>query len=293
MASAALEDPPEHKATEQTSNHADNYESWTGPPYKYEQLPTPTSIRLLKLLHSPAGEIHCELHTVDLDNDVKFDAISYTWGNPITIYKRPDEELRACNPENADEISKKSGATVAIDSGKLEIVDYEALNYRYGHPSIPYEKVATETDKTYKILCGASTIPVTENLFEALYVFRRLTMREFGATLDGHSDFEEPDLRRPLSAYLWIDAICINQEDILERNSQVRIMARIYNLSHNIFYWIGKEDPFSKRGLFMLSHLFALVHDDPSTQHQWYPSLAQVWPNLRDWVALFTLLQRL
>jgi hypothetical protein len=292
MASTTIEDSPEHTGTKPTSNLTDDHDP--PPPYKYDPLPTATSIRLLKLLHSPAGQIRCELNTVDLDDDIKFDALSYTWGNPITIYERPDVELRACDPDNVDEIYRRSGATEVIDSG-IAIVDHEALNYRYGHPSIPYEEVSKEAEKTHNILCSGSTILVTENLFEALYVFRRLIMKEFGTSLDGHPDFEAPPLPRPLSIYIWIDAICINQDDIFERNSQVMVMGRIYSLAQNVFCWIGKEDAFSKLGLHMLCQLFGKVQDDPSIQDQWYRSLSDFFrgTNPRDWLAFFALFQRL
>ncbi|KAH3907818.1 hypothetical protein HBH56_181360 [Parastagonospora nodorum] len=40
---------------------------------------------------------------------------------------------------------------------------------------------------------------------------------------------------------LWIDAICINQEDLLERGSQVRIMDEIYNRASKVVVFLGKH----------------------------------------------------
>ena len=40
---------------------------------------------------------------------------------------------------------------------------------------------------------------------------------------------------------LWIDAICINQEDILERNHQVQQMGDIYRGAQTVFVWLGLE----------------------------------------------------
>jgi hypothetical protein len=34
--------------------------------------------------------IHCTIKAVSLDEEPEFDALSYTWGNPITVYE--DEE---------------------------------------------------------------------------------------------------------------------------------------------------------------------------------------------------------
>lgn len=41
--------------------------------------------------------------------------------------------------------------------------------------------------------------------------------------------------------YLWIDAICINQKDIAERNHQVTIMHWIYQQALQVIIWLGKK----------------------------------------------------
>ncbi len=41
---------------------------------------------------------------------------------------------------------------------------------------------------------------------------------------------------------LWIDAICINQNDIEEREAQVSIMHNIYATAANVIGWIGEDD---------------------------------------------------
>jgi hypothetical protein len=38
---------------------------------------------------------------------------------------------------------------------------------------------------------------------------------------------------------LWIDAICIDQEDLSERNAQVTIMGQIYQKAASVFAWLG------------------------------------------------------
>ena len=40
---------------------------------------------------------------------------------------------------------------------------------------------------------------------------------------------------------LWVDAICINQMDVQERNSQVAMMNRIYRQAENVIVWLGGE----------------------------------------------------
>ena len=40
---------------------------------------------------------------------------------------------------------------------------------------------------------------------------------------------------------LWVDAICINQQDKEERTQQVAAMARIYGLAKRVVVWLGEE----------------------------------------------------
>ncbi|TGO20359.1 hypothetical protein BPAE_0303g00030 [Botrytis paeoniae] len=84
---------------------------------------------------------------------------------------------------------------------------YEALSYVWGNP----------TNKCDINLQGLS-FPVTTNLESALRYLRY----------------------RDLPRVLWIDAICINQEDIPERNSQVQYMGTIYSKSSIVLAWLGE-----------------------------------------------------
>jgi hypothetical protein len=49
---------------------------------------------------------------------------------------------------------------------------------------------------------------------------------------------QRPDVARTL----WIDAICIDQENIPERNAQVLQMRSIYQNAKRVLIWVGEED---------------------------------------------------
>jgi hypothetical protein len=120
---------------------------------------------------------------------------------------------------------------VSIDN---EEVQYRALSYCWGDPV-----------KTQTIFIEGKTIFVTKNLQNAL---RRLRTNCFCCcnhvcecsenpwypeTIDKH--FTSPRL-------LWIDALCINQEDIEERGQQVSLMKDIYHeLERQQSGWAKKE----------------------------------------------------
>ncbi|KAK3178136.1 hypothetical protein OEA41_000269 [Lepraria neglecta] len=42
--------------------------------------------------------------------------------------------------------------------------------------------------------------------------------------------------------YIWIDAICINQQDLIERGAQVSVMGDIYRAAQSVVIWLGPHD---------------------------------------------------
>ena len=53
-------------------------------------------------------------------------------------------------------------------------------------------------------------------------------------------DSEDKSLR--FKGYFWIDAICINQRDVLENGVQVALMRRIYEEAAGTIVWLGPAD---------------------------------------------------
>lgn len=84
---------------------------------------------------------------------------------------------------------------------------FEALSYVWGAP-----------DFTEKIAINDRELQVTKSLDEAL---RRLRRRWHSRTV-------------------WVDQICINQDDLDERSSQVLLMGKIYTLAGRVVCWLGK-----------------------------------------------------
>ena len=86
---------------------------------------------------------------------------------------------------------------------------YEALSYVWG-----------EAAERNEILLDGQPTSITQNLWTVLKYIRK------------------PDASRTL----WIDAICINKNDMHERNEQVRQMGRIYSQASRILIWLGPPD---------------------------------------------------
>ncbi|KAF4436095.1 het-6-heterokaryon incompatibility [Fusarium acutatum] len=76
------------------------------------------------------------------------------------------------------------------------------------------------------ILLNDHPFSITRNLYNALYQYRR-------HAFDGY-DSEK--------AMLWVDAICINQDDQVEKSIQVPRMSEIYGQCERVLAWLGPAD---------------------------------------------------
>ncbi|KAK4158319.1 hypothetical protein C8A00DRAFT_28826 [Chaetomidium leptoderma] len=86
---------------------------------------------------------------------------------------------------------------------------YQALSYEWG-----------EKTGSIPVQCGDRTVLVTPNLKDVL---RQIRSRE------------------GLVVTLWVDAVCINQEDLPERSQQVAMMARIFSGAEAVIMWLGDD----------------------------------------------------
>jgi len=75
--------------------------------------------------------------------------------------------------------------------------------------------------------------------------------------------------------YLWVDAICINQDLLQEKNHQIPMMPLIYGRAKCVNIWIGDSDSDSKLAIdFMQNEILRLQHfdellDDPQSATKW------------------------
>ncbi|KAF5969550.1 WW [Fusarium coicis] len=63
---------------------------------------------------------------------------------------------------------------------------------------------------------------------------------------------------------LWIDAICINQTDVDEKNTQVPLMQKIYGQAQNVLVWLGEPTDGSILGMRLIQNRMASMG-----WHQW------------------------
>lgn len=61
---------------------------------------------------------------------------------------------------------------------------------------------------------------------------------------------------------LWIDAICINQKDKVERSQQVQLMKTIFTQAGGVLVWIGEEGPDARLAVETIARLKKVFEDN-------------------------------
>jgi hypothetical protein len=117
---------------------------------------------------------------------------------------------------------------------------YDALSYTWG-----------STEKAATITVNGSTMHITLNLFVALQ----------------HLRFEDKD------RILWIDAICINQDDKQEQGHQVQQMSEIYKEAEQVIIWLGQG---TKETDFIMDFIKELHENNVRVEGDWKLS-ARLW----------------
>ena len=88
-------------------------------------------------------------------------------------------------------------------------VRHDTLSYAWGDPS----------HRENHLLCNGLPVATTDSLSAALRQIRS---------------------KWPTKT-IWVDALCINQADVFERNQRVNMMGRIYKRAESIVVWLGDE----------------------------------------------------
>ncbi|KAH8623354.1 HET-domain-containing protein [Alternaria alternata] len=88
------------------------------------------------------------------------------------------------------------------------------------------------------IVINGKSFQVRSNLFRFLRAFRS----------------------RHRSQVIWIDAICINQDDVQERGHQVQEMKRVYSNAKCVYCWLNLENAMPYTSTFSLHRVKDLVH---------------------------------
>lgn len=132
-----------------------------------------------------------------------------------TIYKNAS---LACGTDKSIRLLELLPSAQSLDGESFEVnckfhvapvakFPYTAISYMWG-----------EDTETRNILIDGKKFLVRVNLYQLLEL-----------------------LSREIIGYLWVDAICINQTSLKERNHQVGLMGMIYSRARDVTVWLGSN----------------------------------------------------
>jgi hypothetical protein len=144
--------------------------------------------------------------------------------------------------------------------------EFDALSYEWGKPDGPKKEIKVEDQ----------IVSIGENLWHALDCLRWVLW--------------------PRRVSLWIDALCINQHDPLEKSHQVVMMGEIYKTASTVRVWLGgsalkrknirKEEHNTVRAFERLGRMWDPRHigiQRPQQFIKWLPTTSRgVWKTVDD-----------
>lgn len=173
----------------------------------YHPLNLPDETRIL--LVSPGNyqaPIVCKLSTVSLSqNTIPYEALSYCWSRSTT--NTPPDPTTEVQCAVYDPTGEKTETRTVHFQDLIHNPLYENLYYQSGGSRLPGT-----------IRCDGVEMTIGGELYSALRRLRK----------------EDEELR------IWVDAICINQLDIEERNVHVKMMGEVYAKAETVRVWLGE-----------------------------------------------------
>ena len=165
-------------------------------------------------------------------------------------------------PAPEDELYWRPWQRYAISRRTGQLIWYSALSYTWGAPIF-----------VKPLTYNGNQVLVTENLDLALRHLRQCDK----------------------SVNLWIDQLCINQDDLKEKESQVSLMGRVYERSWNTVIWLGGEADNSSVTLDVIrdiNTIFRFEMESSTIQPDTFAEHHLPIPGSRQWVDISKLLAR-
>ena len=140
-----------------------------------------------------------------------------------------------------------------VETGRIQ---YSALSYVWGNVSPSFCRY---------IVCNGQRVSVTMNLYNAL---RQIA---FNSSLK--------------SRRLWVDALCINQDDVIEKSHQVGMMGEIYRNAEIVVVWMGSGSENTREDLTIACESLSSDHAHETSlnsffaENEWFKRAWTVGPS--------------
>jgi hypothetical protein len=201
------------------------------------------AIRLIEVLPESDGNdenddlVACTFQAFDLAQCPPYTALSYTWGPSVTA------------PVDLATSSKRAKVSLVLNDFRNKFSSGGmAVAFQAGSKD---DDPPISTNPEFSIFVDGVPFAVRENLYLALQTIRHKIRTA------QQSDWK----------LFWVDALCINQADVLERNHQVNLMSRIYSQARLVLVWLGPEADDSHLAL---SYVKNITTDNVDTERDYF-----------------------
>lgn len=214
----------------------------------------PLQISIVHIPFEPADEKYPSVSKMQMQDLRESLQLPEDWDVESTlegrlIYIRYDEDGTAVSAswQPPNEAQAETSAERATSQPQDFKPMFEAVSYTWGTDAsvLTIEVLNSEPNIP---ATGIATFDISRNLHDMLLQLR--------------------DTRLP--RVLWIDAICINQQDLVERSEQVRRMRSIYTVADRVIMWTGEAAEDSALALKTLEHIGSQM--ECTLDHRFIPS---------------------
>ncbi|KAM7189290.1 Heterokaryon incompatibility protein (HET) domain containing protein [Naviculisporaceae sp. PSN 640] len=146
---------------------------------------------------------------------------------PLSLDPKSEPQIRLLHISSPQSTSKGSNVsapiqcTLSVHRLRDPKLKFAALSYEWGRPYKP-----KPGHRAPELVVNNKTIPIQPNLDHALrHLLRGLQQAAVAKTT--------------AKLVIWVDAICINQNDTREKTNQVALMAEIYGRAETTYGWLG------------------------------------------------------
>lgn len=247
------------------------------------------NIRLIQLeLDTYRAPVRCQLIEASLDDLPAYEALSYAWGSAEVT------EPIHCNGEILHVTKNLARALRRIRLGLSPPIIDTGQGVQDGQEIVSVQKHRDLTrmwgTKAWKPSTGGTGLRFTLARLADRYV-RRKDHRRSTKTSITSQGYDRTALQQQLPTlqsdsvsrkrpyrpfFLWVDAICINQADVVERNSQVKLMGDLYSNATRVIIWLG-DTKANMRLILLVQHIihFIFSASPTATLNEYYTTLFQ------------------
>lgn len=114
-----------------------------------------------------------------------------------------------------------------------ETIKYTALSYYWGQDTATHKVYMYEDDRLQNVFATMREPNVRRNLLKQVgFTYIQNNLNKVLRQIRDEED----------EVYVWADALCIHQNDVLERSAQVSQMHDVYMQADNVCVWLGDAD---------------------------------------------------